>query len=52
MSEPKNMFIKVKPYDHQTQAFNFVCTLFGITKDGDAINIFKSNGAALLMEMG
>ncbi len=39
--------IKAKPYRHQIEAFEFVCSLFGL-KSTQAI----SRGAALLMEMG
>lgn len=39
--------INVTPYDHQKRAFKFICNTFGLL-DGD----MKSNGAALLMEMG
>ena len=41
------MPVKAKPYRHQQDAFDFVCRLFGLT-DGQK----RSNGAALLMEMG
>lgn len=41
------MPVKVKPYKHQQEAFDFVCWLFGLT-DGKK----RSPGAALLMEMG
>ncbi len=41
------MPIKVKPYAHQQQAFDFVCDLFGLTSCEE-----RSSGAALLMEMG
>lgn len=41
------MPIKVDPYEHQKNAFLFVCDKFGIF-DGKV----KSTGAALLMEMG
>ena len=42
-----SMHIKVKPFDHQRKAFDFVCDLFGLTNFEE-----KSSGAALLMEMG
>ena len=41
------MPIKVKPYKHQRNAFDFVCGLFGLTSFEEI-----SSGAALLMEMG
>lgn len=41
------MPVKVKPFDHQHKAFDFVCDLFGLTSFEE-----KSSGAALLMEMG
>ena len=41
------MPVKVKPYAHQQEAFDFVCDLFGLTGYEE-----KSSGAALLMEMG
>lgn len=40
------MPIKIKPYQHQVQAFDIVCGLFGT--GGQTV----SRGAALLMEMG
>ena len=39
--------VKVKPYAHQIKAFEFVCTIFGLSNSE-----LKSRGAALLMEMG
>ena len=41
------MPIRVKPYNHQVQAFTFACRLFGILPSN-----FTSGGVALLMEMG
>ena len=41
------MPIAVKPYLHQQQAFDFACMRFGLLPSD-----FKSNGVALLMEMG
>ena len=41
------MPVKVKPYAHQQNAFDFVCSLFGLTTFEET-----SSGAALLMEMG
>jgi len=40
--------IKAAPYRHQVNAFNFVCSKFGLITSDRA----SSNGAALLMEMG
>ena len=52
MEEHSNMPIRAKPYKHQIGAFNFVCSLFGLEKDGDAnISIGLRGSAALLMEM-
>ena len=52
MAEKSKLPIKAKPYAHQIKAFDFVCRLFGLANGGDDKNIFKSNGANLLMEMG
>lgn len=41
------MPIKVRPYEHQTAAFDFICDKFGLTEP-----YAESNGVALLMEMG
>ena len=41
------MPITVKPYLHQQQAFDFACMRFGLLPSD-----FRSNGVALLMEMG
>ena len=41
------MPVKVKPYAHQQEAFDFVCRLFGLTTPRET-----SAGCALLMEMG
>ena len=41
------MPITVKPYLHQQQAFDFACMGFGLLPSD-----FRSNGVALLMEMG
>ena len=49
------MAIKVAPYQHQREAFELACRLFGLVKVGDAENCTpntKSNGVALLCEMG
>jgi SNF2 family DNA or RNA helicase len=40
--------IKAAPYRHQVNAFNFVCSKFGLITSDRA----SSNGVALLMEMG
>jgi SNF2 family DNA or RNA helicase len=42
-----SMPIAVKPYLHQQQAFDFACMRFGLLPSD-----FRSNGVALLMEMG
>ena len=42
-----DMPVKVKPYAHQQNAFDFACGLFGLTTFEET-----SSGAALLMEMG
>lgn len=36
------MPIKATPYQHQVEAFKFVCECFGLTKSGDELN--KQNG--------
>ena len=41
------MPVKVKPYTHQREAFDFACRLFGLTAPRET-----SAGCALLMEMG
>lgn len=41
------MPIKVTPYEHQRKAYEFACKKFGLLPTKD-----KSNGVALLMEMG
>ena len=41
------MPITVRPYHHQQQAFDFACMRFGLLPSD-----FRSNGVALLMEMG
>ena len=41
------MPIKVKPYQHQQDAYDFACDLFGVTKPE-----VTSTGCGLLMEMG
>ena len=46
-----SMPIKAKPYQHQIDAFNFTCKLFGLVKGGDAPTISISNSCSLLMEM-
>jgi hypothetical protein len=54
MTSEKNrmrpMMIKGTPYHHQIEAFDFVCSLFGL-KGGDDPFSIRSCGAALLMEM-
>jgi hypothetical protein len=45
------MPIKTMPYAHQTKAFNFACSLFGLAEGGDVCSI-SSRGVAYLMEMG
>ena len=47
MNNSLSMPVKVKPFDHQKQAFDFICDMFGLTDFEE-----KSSGAALLMEMG
>ena len=42
------MPIKAHPYEHQRQAYEFACRLFGITGHDPP----SSRGVALLMEMG
>ncbi len=44
------MPIKVKPYEHQVTAFNFVCKKLGLLPDSTYSS--SGYGAALLMEMG
>ena len=44
------MPIKVKPYAHQVDAFNFVCQKLGLLPDSQYSS--SGYGAALLMEMG
>ncbi len=39
MEQPKPLLpmpIKAKPYRHQIEAFNFVCTKFGLVHGGEA----------------
>lgn len=43
--------IKATPYQHQIQAYQFACRLFGLPEGGDDRHI-SSRGVALLMEMG
>jgi len=43
-----HMPIRARPYDHQRQAFEFACHLFGLTGHDPP----PSRGVALLMEMG
>jgi hypothetical protein len=45
------MPVRVKPYAHQVEAFNFTCALFGVAEGGDATQSIKSRGTAYLMEM-
>lgn len=42
------MPIRATPYQHQIEAFNFACGLFGLLSGGSK----ESDGCALLMEMG
>lgn len=42
------MPVRVRPYQHQREAFAFACRLFGILSGGG----LQSGGCALLMEMG
>jgi len=40
MEQPKPLLpmpIKVAPYRHQIEAFNFVCTKFGLVHGGEAV---------------
>ena len=47
------MSVKATPYRHQQEAFGFVCRSFGLLPEpGDMPPAIKSNGCALLMEMG
>ena len=41
------MPVKARPYDHQYKAFDFACEKFGLVPSAS-----RSNGVALLMEMG
>ena len=45
------MPIKATPYQHQIDAFNFVCRLFELARGGDDKISISSRGSALLMEM-
>jgi hypothetical protein len=45
------MPVKAHPYNHQREAFQFICGLFGLPEGGDALPSISSRGAALLMEM-
>ncbi len=45
------MPIKATPYQHQINAFNFVCKLFELARGGDEPISISSRGSALLMEM-
>ena len=42
MNNSLSMPVKVKPFDHQKQAFDFICDMFGLTDFEE-----KSSGAAL-----
>lgn len=42
------MGVKVKPYSHQVDAFNFVCQIFGLIKTGGAKD---ANGRSHLQDM-
>ena len=46
------MPIRAHPYEHQRQAVEFACKLFGLNKGGDNPPSIQSRGCALLMEMG
>ena len=47
------MPIKVTPFQHQRDAFDFACGLFGLAGGGDGRPIsFRSPGCSFLMEMG
>ncbi len=48
MSNRLSMPIKVKPYQHQVDAFRFACEKFGLIQEKTK----SSSGVALLMEMG
>ena len=48
MSDYLSMPIKVKPYQHQLDAFEFACRKFGLIQNQSK----RSCGVALLMEMG
>ena len=49
------MPIRATPYQHQIEAFNFVCGLFDLTETQKGVmpmsTIKNSSGCALLMEM-
>ena len=46
------MPVKAKPYQHQQEAFDFCCGVFGLRRGGDAASPDGGGyGAALLMEM-
>lgn len=48
-----SMPIKTVAYRHQTEAFNFVCGMFGLVPEGGGVEFpARSAGCALLMEMG
>jgi hypothetical protein len=53
MNEPPGIVMPVRasPYQHQREAFELACGLFGLAQGGDAQNSISSKGTALLMEM-
>ena len=46
----KSMPIKVKPYKHQREAYDFALRLFGVSEGGEAVPVSK--GCFYLMDMG
>jgi hypothetical protein len=47
-----SMPVRAKPYGHQVEAFNFVCGLYELAREGGATSIsISSRGSALLMDM-
>ena len=51
LTSSPTMPVKVTPYRHQQEAFEFACHLFGLPWGGDAQHSISSRGTALLMEM-
>ena len=45
------MPIRVKPYKHQKDAYEYALRLYGAAEGGDARHSMRSRGTALLMEM-